>query len=188
VLVDARRVGQPTGLANALLAVARATQAEDAARALALARQAYALAESVQNVDLQAYADLTAAGIASRHATPEVALGHLLVALGHAVEARHHEPVWDALTRIVAVLRRAGLETAAHEVADPWIYAFPGAAARYPGLATHAGGAGVYAMEAGHPRSERALHDRTVATIDRLRREGLLAPGEHFAEERGAGS
>jgi predicted ATPase/class 3 adenylate cyclase len=186
--VDARRVGQPTGLANALLAIARTTQADDATNALELTRRAYALAESVQNVRLLAYADLTAAGIASRHATPEVALGHLLAALDHAVQARHHEPMWLALTRIGAVLRRAGLDDAASEIDEAWVDAFPGAAARYPTLRGRGGNADRLRFATQNPPSERELCDRTVAIIDRLRRTRLLAtPRQDLAEERGAG-
>jgi predicted ATPase/class 3 adenylate cyclase len=187
VALDARRVGQPSGLANALLAVARVNQAEDATEALELTRRAYALAESVQNVRLLTYADLTAAGIASRYATPEVALGHLVAALGHAVQARHHEPMWLALTRIGAVLRRAGLDGAAAEITGAWVEAFPAAAARYPSL--HATGDRPARFRYDDaPPSERDLCDRTVAIIDRLRRDGSLAPGPNLAEERGAGT
>src|SRR5262249_30855650 len=126
--------------------------------------------ESVQNVRLLAYADLAAAGIAARHAAPEVAVGHLLAALAHAVQARHHEPMWVALTRIDAVLRRAGLDAAAHDVIDPWLDAFPAAAARSPTLRIDAYGDGDFA-DAAAP-SERELCDRTVALIDHLRRDG----------------
>ncbi len=189
VRVDARRVGQPTGLSNALLAVARTTQADDATTALELTRRAYALAESVQNVRLLAYADLTAAGIAIRHATSEVAIGHLVTALDHAVQARQHEPMWLALTRIDAVLRRAGLESAASEIVEAWVDAFPGAAARYPSLHGPDGGENHLRFDRTIPPSERELRDRTVAIIDRLRRDRLLgAPRQDLTEEGGAGS
>jgi predicted ATPase/class 3 adenylate cyclase len=187
VMVDARRVGQPTGLANALLAVARTTRADDPTRALELTRKAYSLAESLQSVQLLAYADLTAAGIANHHATAEVAIGHLVAALDHAVQARQHEPMWLALTRIDAVLRRAGLDDAASEIIEAWVDAFPGAAARYPSLHAPEGGADHLQFDSTIPPSERELRDRTVAMIDRLRRDGLLAPRQDLAEERGTG-
>jgi predicted ATPase/class 3 adenylate cyclase len=185
---DARRVGQPTGLANALLAIARTAPPEEASSALDLTRRAYALAESVQNVDLLAYADLTAAGIAGRYATPEVAIGHLLAALDHAVQARHHEPMWLALTRIATVLRRAGLDDAASDVVAMWIDALPAGASHHPVLLADSRPAEHSRFDETRPPSERELYDQTVAIIDRLRRDGLLATSrEHLAEERGTG-
>ena len=172
---DARRVGQPSALANALLAIAR-TQAVDPTKALELTRQAYALAESVQNVRLLAYADLTAAGIARQDAAPDVALGHLIAALKHAVRARQHEPMWQALIRIGAVLRRAGLTQAAADVIEPWVSAFPSATARYPSLHADHGDDVDFRLDALIPLTEEQLCDRTVAIIDRLRRDGLLTP------------
>jgi hypothetical protein len=189
VMIDARRVGQPTGLANALLAVARTTGADDPTKALELTRKAYGLAESVQSVQLLAYADLTAAGIASRHASSEVAIGHLVVALDHAVQARQHEAMWLALTRIGAVLRRAGLDDAASEIIGAWVDAFPGAARRYPSLQSPDGGTDHLRFDTTVSPSERELRDRTVAIIDRLRRDGLLAPPrQNLTEERGTGA
>jgi predicted ATPase/class 3 adenylate cyclase len=187
--VDARHVGQPSGLSNALLAIARTTQAADPTKALELTRRAYAIAESVQNVRLLAYADLTAASIASKHATSEVAIGHLVAALDHAAQARQHEPMWLALTRIGAVLRRAGLNDAANEIIVAWLDAFPGAAARYPSLHASGGGADGFGFDGPIAPSERELRDRTVAIIDRLRRDGSLAtPRQDLAKEGETGA
>ena len=191
VALDARRVGQPSGMANALLAVARTTPPHEADRALHLIRRAYGLAESVQNLRLLVYADLTAAGIANRDATPDVALTHLLAALGHAVEARHHEPMWTAVMRIGAALRRAGLDQSADTIIGAWIEAFPDAAARSPMLADERpfGLRGDPLLTAGSVlASERELCDRTVTIVDQLRRDGLLsrATSSDLAEERRA--
>jgi len=191
VLFDARRVGQPSGTANALLAVARVTPPDAADRALHLIRRAYGLAESVQNLRLLTYADLTAASIANRYATPDVALTHLLAALGHAVQARHHEPMWLAVIRIGAALRRAGLHHSADTIVGAWIDAFPDAAARYPMMASErAEGLRIDPLAATGAlvTSEHELCDRTVTIVDRLRREGLLgaAASPNLGEERRA--
>jgi hypothetical protein len=185
VVADAFRVGQPSGMANALLALARAIES-DAPRALELTRRAYALAESVQNVRLLVYADLTAARIAAQHASPEVALGHLLAALSHAVEARHHEPMWAAVIRIGNILRGAGLDDAADEIVRAWIDAFPDAAARYPILQASDRFVDSLVVEGAGTVTERELCDRTTEIVDRLRRDGsLMAAREHLPEEGG---
>jgi predicted ATPase/class 3 adenylate cyclase len=182
---DAFQVGQPSGIANALLAVARATEA-DALKALELTRRAYALAESVQNVRLLAYADLTAAGIAARHASPDVALPHLLGALAHAAQARHHEPMWKAVIRIGDALRGAGLNDAADEMVAAWVDAFPHTAARYPILQADHRRIDSLSVDTGTAPTERELCDRTTAIVERLRRDGLLAAArEDLSEERG---
>jgi hypothetical protein len=178
-------------MANALLAVARTTPPHEADRALHLIRRAYGLAESVQNLRLLVYADLTAASIANRDATPDVALTHLLAALGHAVEARHHEPMWIAVMRIGATLRRAGLDRSADAIIGAWIDAFPDAAARSPMLVNErpVGLRDDPLLTVGSVvTSERELCDRTVTMIDQLRREGLLggAASSDLAEERRA--
>jgi predicted ATPase/class 3 adenylate cyclase len=185
VVADAFRVGQPSGMANALLAVARGIES-DAPRALALTRRAYALGESVQNVRLLAYADLTAARIAAHHASPDVALGHLLAALSHAAEARHHEPMWAAVIRIGNILRGVGLDDAADAIVGAWIDAFPGAAARYPVLLAHDRSVDSLVVDDTGTPTERELCDRTTAIVERLRRDGLLAAArEHLSEEGG---
>ncbi len=185
VVADAFRVGQPSGMANALLAVARAIEF-DAPRALEFTRRAYSLAESVQNVRLLAYADLTAARIAAQHASPDVALGHLLAALSHAAEARHHEPMWAAVIRIGNILRGAGLDDAAEEIVGAWIDAFPDAAARYPILQATDRSVDSLVVDDAGTVTERELCDRTTEIVDRLRRDGLLAAArEHLSEEGG---
>jgi hypothetical protein len=185
VASDAFRVGQPSGVANALLAVARATEA-DAPKALELTRRAYSLAESVQNVRLLAYADLTAAGIAARHASPDVALGHLLAALAHAAQARHHEPMWKAVIRIGDALHGAGLDDAADEIVAAWVDAFPHVAARYPMLQAAHRRVDSLRVDTGTAPTERELCDWTTAIVERLRRDGLLAAArEDLPEERG---
>jgi predicted ATPase/class 3 adenylate cyclase len=186
VAADALRVGQPSGTANAFLAVAR-VDATDASVALDLTRRAYALAETVQNIRLLAYADLTAASIAVRDASPDVALGHLLAALSHAAQARHHESIWQAVIRICEVIRGAGLDEAADEILAAWIGVFPEAASRYPVLRAEERRLDSFGVETTGLETERELCDRTTAIVERLRRDGLLpTTRQDLPEEGGA--
>jgi predicted ATPase/class 3 adenylate cyclase len=180
VAVDSLRVGQPSGRANAFLALARSTT-DDGASALELTRRAYALAASVQNLRVLAYADLTAAGIAVRDAAPDVALGHLTAALSNAVQARHHEPMWHSVIRIGDVLRRAGFDAAASDVVGAWMDAFPEAAARY---AAQRPRERPMRFEAGvvEARTERELCDRTITIVEELFRD-LQPPAQDLPEE-----
>ena len=60
---------------------------------------------------------------------------------------------------------------------------------RYPSLHAPGGGADSFRFDGPIPPSERELRDRTVAIIDRLRRDRLLAtPRQDLTEEGGAGS
>jgi predicted ATPase/class 3 adenylate cyclase len=187
VVDDGERVGQPSGLANALLALARVVENDDPRSALELTRRAFGLAGTVQNTRLLAYADLTAAGIASRHATTAVAVGHLLAALQFAVQVRHHEAMWRAIVRLDEVLARAGFSDTAGAVAGLWVGAFPTPARRYPSLVARAPGAAMTGRATTPTVGEVAA--ATGELVEQLRRDGLLGrpAGEDLAEERRAG-
>jgi predicted ATPase/class 3 adenylate cyclase len=126
LVADSREVGQPTCMAFALLALARATERSEPEAALGLVEAASALAATAMNRHAEFYVDLTAAGIVAREAGTEAAVAHLLHALDRAVELRQHDAMWRALNRIVGVLRRCGASSAADELIVAWVGAFPG--------------------------------------------------------------
>jgi hypothetical protein len=118
---DARRVGQPSGIALALLALARATSGAEPAAALSTLAEASEHAASVYNRQVQVYIDLTAATIVEKVAGPDAALQYHKQALVNALQLRQHEVVWRSLTTIGGVLRRCGQTKLADELLQPWI-------------------------------------------------------------------
>jgi predicted ATPase/class 3 adenylate cyclase len=171
LLIRARRVGQPTGLASAILAVARLAAPDEPATALRLLERAADLAESVSNLRQLTQNDLAAASVVGR-ADPHAALGYLAAALTHAADLRQNEAVWRCVASILAVLRRAGHEGAAAELATIWTDAYPEGAARYPVFETaRREGRVVVTVEV--PDAETGAFDRTFELLRDLRQAGV---------------
>jgi predicted ATPase/class 3 adenylate cyclase/DNA-binding winged helix-turn-helix (wHTH) protein len=171
LLIRARRIGQPTGLASAILAVARLAAADEPATALRLLERAADLAESVSNLRQLTQNDLAAASVVGR-ADPQAALGYLTAALTHAADLRQNETVWRCVASILAVLRRAGHEDAAAELATIWTEAYPEGAARYPVFeAARREGSAVLSIEP--PGGETGVFDRTFELLRDLRQAGV---------------
>jgi predicted ATPase/class 3 adenylate cyclase len=118
---DAGRVAQPTGIALALLALARAMSHDDPAASLSTLAEASEHAASVYNRQVQVYIDLSAATIVEKVAGPDAALRYHKQALVNALQLRQHEVVWRSLTTIGGVLRRCGQTKLADELLQPWI-------------------------------------------------------------------
>jgi predicted ATPase/class 3 adenylate cyclase len=171
LLIRARRIGQPTGLASAILAVARLAGPDEPATALRLLERAADLAESVSNLRQLTQNDLAAASIVGR-ADPQAALGYLVAALTHAADLRQNEAVWRCVASILTVLRRAGHETAAAELATIWVAAFPEAAARYPVFETSRRGVPAW-LGVDQAGAEVDVYNRTFAVLHDLRRAGV---------------
>jgi predicted ATPase/class 3 adenylate cyclase len=171
LLIRARRVGQPTGLASAILAVARLAAPDEPATALRLLERAADLAESVSNLRQLTQNDLAAASIVGR-ADPQAALGYLTAALTHAADLRQNEAVWRCVASILAVLRRAGHEDAAAELATLWTDAYPQGAARYPVFeSARREGPALLVIEP--PDGETGVFDRTFQLLRDLRQAGI---------------
>jgi predicted ATPase len=171
LLIRARRVGQPTGLASAILAVARLAAADEPATALRLLERAADLAESVSNLRQLTQNDLVAASIVGR-ADPQAALGYLTAALTHAADLRQNETVWRCIASILVVLRRAGHEDAAAELANLWTEAYPQGAARYPVFET-ARREGPALLSIEPPDGETGVFVRTFELLHDLRQAGV---------------
>ncbi len=171
LLIRARRVGQPTGLASAILAVARLAAADEPATALRLLERAADLAESVSNLRQLTQNDLAAASVVG-WADPQAALGYLAAALTHAADLRQNETVWRCVASILGVLRRAGHEDAAAELASIWTDAYPEAAARYPVFETaRREGTALQGIE--RPDAETGVFDRTFELLREVRQAGV---------------
>jgi hypothetical protein len=171
LLIRARRVGQPTGLASAILAVARLAAAHEPEAALRLLERAADLAESVSNLRQLTQNDLAAASIVGR-ADPQAALGYLAAALTHAADLRQNETVWRCVASILAVLRRAGHEDAAAELATLWTAAYPQGVARYPVFET-ARREGPALLSIEPPDGETGVFERTFEMLRDLRQAGV---------------
>jgi hypothetical protein len=171
LLIRARRIGQPTGLASSILAVARLAAADEPATALRLLERAGDLAESVSNLRQLTQNDLAAASVVAR-ADPQAALGYLAAALTHAADLRQNETVWRCVASTLAVLRRAGHEDAAAELATIWTDAYPEGAARYPAFETaRREGPALPGIE--QPDVEAGVFERTFALLRDLRQAGV---------------
>ncbi len=171
LLIRARRIGQPTGLASAILAVARLAAPDEPATALRLLERSGDLAESVSNLRQLTQNDLAAASIVGR-ADPQAALGYLTAALTHAADLRQNEAVWRCVASILTVLRRAGHEAAAAELATMWTDAFPEGVARYPVFETSRRGASAV-LSIDHSGAEAEVFNRTFSMLHDLRRAGV---------------
>jgi predicted ATPase/class 3 adenylate cyclase len=171
LLIRARRIGQPTGLASAILAVARLAAPDEPATALRLLERAGDLAESVNNLRQLTQNDLAAASVVGR-ADPQAALGYLTTALIHAADLRQNEAVWRCVASILTVLRRAGHESAAAELATLWTDAFPERIARYPVFEISRPGAPV-PLSIEDSGAQVDVFNRTFALLHDLRRAGV---------------
>jgi predicted ATPase/class 3 adenylate cyclase len=171
LLIRARRIGQPTGLASAILSVARLAAPYEPATALRLLERAGDLSESVSNLRQLTQNDLAAAAIVGR-ADPQAALGYLATALTHAADLRQYEAVWRCVASILAVLRRAGHETAAAELATIWTEAFPEGVGRYPVFETSRRAAPV-GLSVDNGGVEADVFIRTFEMLHDLRRAGV---------------
>jgi predicted ATPase/DNA-binding SARP family transcriptional activator len=171
LLIRARRIGQPTGLASAILAVARLAAPDEPETALRLLERAADLAESVSNLRQLTQNDLAAASVVGR-ADPQAALGYLTAALTHAADLRQNETVWRCVATILAVLRRAGYEDAAAELATIWTGAYPQGVARYPVFET-ARREGPVLPSIEQPDGETGVFQRTFELLRDVRQAGV---------------
>jgi predicted ATPase/class 3 adenylate cyclase len=171
LLIRARHIGQPTGLASALLAVARLSAADEPATALRLLERAADVAESVSNIRQLTQNDLAAASIVGR-ADPQAALGYLMAAFTHAADLRQSETVWRCIADILTVLRRAGHDAAAAQLATLWADAFPDGATRYP-VFESARREGPASSRLGEPDTESGVFDQTFELLRDLQQAGV---------------
>ncbi|MGA9276961.1 adenylate/guanylate cyclase domain-containing protein [Ilumatobacter sp.] len=126
LVADARRVGQPTGIAFSYLVLARALRDSRPEEALRLTEAAAELSATVDNRHVSVYVDLTRAGVLAHGARPEGALEFLLRALVSAVELGQHEVMWRSVGDIAAVLQRLGDDDHAVELLQMWVGHYPG--------------------------------------------------------------
>lgn len=166
----ARRIGQPSGLAFALLALARATGDSDPTGALDHLIEAGRLAAAVRNRHAQVYVSLAAAELVD-DASPEVALRYEREALVNAVALREARVVWRVVRKLVTTLKRVDEEALARRIALPWISSFSGTE----------GADRLSQLVVGKPSSEVSLFDHlsehellesTLAAIDGIEAAG----------------